>query len=553
MTQADFTRYLWKLRPESFYSDCLRILPKVGRVKEFVINAHQKIIQEAVDRQRSCGKPVRIIILKPRQTGISTVSAANLFHSIRFGSGVGMVVSKDLDSAEHLFGIIQRFYYYLPAGEKEVLQTIASNRKELKFAEPHGGRILVETARKDTAGHSFTVRHLHLSEVSRWENVNDDTIAGLMNSVPREPETSIVIESVANGMSGWFYQKWYANDDFEKVFLPWYEHDEYQKELPIDVGLYTQGLDDKERRLHSEGRTLEQIEWRRWATKNNCQGDPEKFKEQYPATADEAFLSTGNTFFHIPSLAEMRPQTGLRCDIRLFEHPRLHTRDIQAIPNERGLWTVWKRPESGRDFVVGADIAEGVEIDGAPAEDRRDYSAADILDRHTGEQVAQFHAQVTPDEFGRQLALAGEWYNWAYVNPEMNAGYGAHLVDTMVNEKYPEHLFYRRDDNNIGWKTTKVNKKPLLSALDMAIRDKELVINSAETVRELRSFIVKPDGKLEGGAGSKDDRVLSLAIAYRTLITAPAGRFDHTESQKPVHYLPYKNIYSRRAVRTYAQ
>jgi len=200
----------------------------------------------------------------------------------------------------------------------------------------------------------------------------------------------------------------------------------------------------------------------------------------------------------------------------------------------------------------GADIAEGVEIDGAPAEDRRDYSSADFLDRHTGEQVAQFHAQVTPDEFGRQLALAGEWYNWAFVNPEMNAGYGAHLVDTMVNEKYPEHLFYKRDDNNIGWKTTNVNKKPLLSALDMAIRDKELVINSAETVRELRSFIVKPDGKLEGGAGSKDDRVMSLAIAYRTLLTAPAGRFDHTENQKPVRYLPYKNIYFRRAVRTYA-
>lgn len=457
-----------------------------------------------------------------------------------------MVVSKDLDSAEHLFGIIQRFYHYLPAGEKEVLQTIASNRKELKFAEPHGGRVLVETARKDTAGHSFTVRHLHLSEVSRWDNVSDDAIAGLLNSVPRQPGTSIIVESVANGMSGWFYQKWFSDDDYEKVFLPWFEHDEYQKELPIDVGLYTQGLDDQEKRLCSQGLTLEQIEWRRWATRNNCSGDPEKFKEQYPATASEAFLTSGNTFFHIPSVQEIVTEKGLQCDVRLFEHPRLGTREIQAIPNGRGFWEIWKKPESGREYVLAADIAEGIEIDGAPAEDKRDYCSADILDRHTGEQVAQFHSQVTPDELGRQLALAGEWYNWAYVNAEMNAGYGAHCVDTMKAEKYPEHLFYRRDDNNIGWKTTNVNKKPLLSALDMAIRGKELVIKSQKTKRQLLAFVVKPDGKLEGGTGSKDDCVLSLAIAYRTLVTAPAGRFAETENKQPVKYLPYRNKYASR-------
>ncbi|KKL65771.1 hypothetical protein LCGC14_2151690, partial [marine sediment metagenome] len=176
---------IWKKQPERYFNDCLKISHKETLAKvPFELNNHQKKIQKAIDEQRACGKPVRILVLKPRQTGTSTIGIANIFHSIRFNSGIGMVVSKDGDSAEHLHTITQRFYTYLPASEKKVIRSIASNRKELKFEEPHGGRILIETAGKQSAGHSFTIHHLLLSEGSRWPAGCEDTRTGLLNAVP---------------------------------------------------------------------------------------------------------------------------------------------------------------------------------------------------------------------------------------------------------------------------------------------------------------------------------------------------------------------------------
>ena len=470
-----------------------------------------------------------------------------------------MVVSKDLDSSEHIFSIVQRFYHYLPNSEKEVLKTLASNRKELKFEEPHGGRIVVETAGKTSAGHSFTVRHLLLSEVSRWPEDCEDTIIGLMNAVPRQPETCVIIESVANGMSGWFYQEWHkTNSDYEKIFLPWFEHTEYQKELPCDAKAYELTGEEQEL-IDLYGLTLQQVEWRRWAIRNNCQDNVERFKEQYPASAQEAFIASGSTFFHTPSLDAVRVSDPLRCDLRVVENLS-GQEEIRPEPNPRGWIYLWKRPQANRHYVIGCDIAEGIEIDGAPADDRHDYTCGDVIDRNTGEQVAQIHGKITPDEFGRQLAVLGRWYNWAYIGPETNAGYGNHVIDVLQRESYPAHLIYRRQvtdettrktTNKLGWHTTQSNRRSMMSVLDMAIRNKELLLNSFETVRELRSFITKPNGRIEAGSGNKDDRVFSLAISYQILAAAPAadlwsaredGEPDAASSVRTYHP---RNIYRR--------
>lgn len=552
--KLNLVKQIWKQFPGRYFKDCLKIQHKETiRVVPFELNRHQQIIQEAIDDQRRQGKPVRIQILKPRQTGISTVSLANLFHSVRFRKGTAMVVSKDGDSSEHLHTINQRFHNYLPKQEKLVLQTVASNRKELKFKEPHGGRILVETAGKESGGHSFTIHHLLLSEGSRWPDGCDDTRAGLLAAVPNTSDTLIIKESVANGMSGKFYQEWGEGSDYAKVFLPWSAHDEYSLPLPLQPeAAYLITLTEEEKQLMGRHQlSLEQIEWRRWAIREVCDGDKDKFREQYPLTASEAFIASGNSFFHIPILEAIEPVEGMRCDLREFEHPRSHQKEIKPVDNPRGWLWLNKRPEPGHSYVWGADVAEGITIDGAPADDRRDHSSADIIDRHTGEQVAHLHAQITPDEFGRQLVLLCKYYNNAYGSPEMNAGYGPHVLDTMQKENYPAHLFYREPGTDqVGWKTKPSNKKSLCSNLDMALRSLELKPKNKHTLQELKAFITKQNGKLEGGQGHKDDRVISLAIANHMLKVAPPMDLfvNQPQSQfQPISYRPHRSIYARRA------
>lgn len=516
----------WKNNPKLYGEECLKIADKKTiRPIPFKNNTHQDKIDTEIARQRELGKPVRLIILKPRQTGISTCIEKHIFHSNRFTGGIAMTVSKDGDSSEHLHTIYQRFYYHLPSSEKKILKTKNTNKKELLFAEPHGGRIMIDTAGKKGAGHSFTIHQLHLSEVPRWPDGCEDTIVGLLNSVSRSSNTIIVIEGVANGMTGWFYDEWQReNSEYAKIFLSWFEHKEYSKELPLPSEKYRAQLTDEELKLIGKfDLTYEQIEWRRYAIKELCRRDVHIFQEQYPSTAEEAFRSFGNSFFNHEVLNRIETSEPMMGKLELYESLS-GKQEIQFIPNPQGWLSIWQKPQRGRQYVMGADVAEGIEIEDAPADDRHDYSSADVIDRNTGEQVAQFHARCTPDEFGRQLVMLARWYNMAYVAVENNGGYGQHTLTEMTSQNFPSHRLYRDPqavNNKLGWETTRRTKKPVCSELDMAIRSNDLFVRSVNSVKEMKSFVVKPNGRIEAGTGRHDDRVISLAIANKMLLVAP--------------------------------
>ena len=544
-TQLDLNR--WQRDPRKWFADCLKIKDKLTVASiAFALNKNQVKVQDAIDKQRKVGLPVRVLVLKYRQGGISTVSAANTFHGVRFTRGAaGMVVSHDADSAEHIFGIYQKFYNDLPPSERAAIPTIASNRKELKFATPHEGKILVETAGKTAAGHSYTIHHLHLSEVSRWPEGTEDARAGLLNSVPDAPNTSIIVESVANGMSGWFYNEWHNPDSvYTKIFLPWFEQDEYTAALPIPREQYYAQLTDIEKRLVAKHELkLEQVEWRRLTIANKLDRNAEKFKEQYPTTADEAFISTGSRFFAPEALERVVVSEPMRCDLRVFEDLS-GNKETRLVPNPYGLYRLWERPQRKRQYVIGADVAEGIELEGAPANDKNDNSSADVLDRATGKQVCHLNGKITPDEFGRMLALLGRFFNNAYIGVESNSGYGTHVLDELQRSDYPQHLLYRQQildeatklpTRKLGWRTTQANKKSMCAALDMALRTSELFVESAETLHEMRSFAVKPNGRIEADSGRHDDRVISLAIANQMLAAAPA-----MDLEKPEEKVEYK-------------
>lgn len=525
-----------------------------GKMIPFRMNRAQREIQKAIDEQRRQKKPVRILVLKYRQGGISTHSAANLFHNCRFYPDVYMTVSLDLDSSEHIFGITDKFYFYLPKEEQRKLPTDASNRKEIKFSEPHGGRIVIETAGKSAAGHSYTLRGLHLTEVSRWPEGTDDARAGLLNSVPDTPDSIVIVESVANGMSGWFYDQWHAQDtQYAKIFVPWFWQDEYRAPLPFPREQYLARLTDEEKKLVARYELEpEQIEWRRLTIINKCDKDEDKFKEQYPSNAQEAFRSSGNTFFNMAALDEIETSAPARGELRVVKD-LAEREEIRFVANPNGILRLWNKPKTSSHYVIGADVAAGIEIDGAPANDKNDYSSVDVIDRATGEQVCQLHARITPDELGRQLALLGRWYNNSFLGVERN-GYGMHVLETLRNdEHYAAHLIYRqqvmdeatrRPTSKVGWNTTKANRKTLMANLDMAVREKEILINSSDTVDEMRSFTVKNDGRIEAGPGRKDDRVFSLAIATGMLAAAPPmeGRAMELDTPKVVKYHPAKSL-----------
>ncbi len=79
---------------------------------------------------------------------------------------------------------------------------------------------------------------VHASEFAFWPGDKRETWIGVMQAVPAERGTLVIIESTANGFDE-FHELWEAavngESDFVPMFFPWYELPEYRK--PAEPGL----------------------------------------------------------------------------------------------------------------------------------------------------------------------------------------------------------------------------------------------------------------------------------------------------------------------------
>lgn len=153
----------------------------------------------------------------------------------------------------------------------------------------------------DHVDHSYCVIHggSHNSEVAFWPNAQEHA-AGILQAIPDEPGTEIFLESTANGVGNYFHKLWQAAEagesEFVAIFVPWYWTAEYRIETGEDF-IPTEEENDYQA---AYGLDLEQIAWRR--KKITELGDATLFKQEYPATAAEAFQVTGADPFIAPEI-----------------------------------------------------------------------------------------------------------------------------------------------------------------------------------------------------------------------------------------------------------
>lgn len=129
-----------------------------------------------------------------------------------------------------------------------------------------------------------------------------DLLLGIMQTVPNDPSTMVVIESTANGYDH-FKELWdgaeNGTNEWIPVFLPWYLEKGYRMAVPPGTE-----WTEEERQLQRDfGLDEEQLQWRRWCIRANCGGSVEEFRQEYPNTPAEAFLLSGTPFFDNQALA----------------------------------------------------------------------------------------------------------------------------------------------------------------------------------------------------------------------------------------------------------
>lgn len=568
-----------------YSAENLVIKTKIGQMTKLTFNTAQRLVHDRLAHQMQTTGRVRAIVLKARQEGVSTYTAARFFRRINlYTAQTCLIVADQRKRAQVLFDIYDQFWRHLPDQLRPLRRY--SSRSVLWFDGPSGvglnSKVLVETARDVSVGRATTVQALHVSEMAFWERAEEVWVA-LAQSVP-DHASEVIIESTANGVGNLFHQMWEAAEQglngYIPIFLPWWVHDEYRTVLTeVQVAETLATLTPWEREAMTSGIELDgemhqldpqQIAWRRNTIRDKLQGDERAFRQEYPSTAREAFLVSGNAFFEDWVLTEYEH----RAKPPILRAELSKTADaIMLQPTLRGQLRVWSKPIRDGVYVIGADTATGREISAIERsavlseieaeKGGRDYSCADVLQVAEVQMdannrpswvpcrrlVAQLHGRIVPEEFARLLRMLGYYYSgpsWdgsamripALVAVERNHSSGETVIRDLKDSAYPR-LYYHRQINQrtnrvttqAGWVTNVSNRQPMLDELAASLREYGLDYPNADGIREMFTFVRGPDGKPEAQEGCHDDRVIAVALALQM---ARHQRFGPSRAPAPL-------------------
>jgi hypothetical protein len=287
---------------EEFYNDFvlyaatnLYIRSKSGVVEPFELNPAQKYIHERLEKQKLDTGKVRALILKGRQQGCSTYIGGRFYHRVTHSTGCRVfILAHESEATGNLFDMVNRYHENMPEFIK--VSTGASSAKELYFDGLDSG-YKVGTAGNKNTGRSSTIQLFHGSEVAFWDNAHD-IAGGALQAVPDMPNTEIILESTANGIGNFYHDMamdaMRGDSEYQLIFVPWFWQPEYTKEEPKDFAL----TDEESEYKRAYKLNNNQIYWRRVKIKEL--GSDWLFKQEYPATAMEAFQTSGDDQFISP-------------------------------------------------------------------------------------------------------------------------------------------------------------------------------------------------------------------------------------------------------------
>jgi hypothetical protein len=494
--------------------EALRIRSKSGRIIPMRFRPSQEILWRTIAPDLDAGRKLWYIVLKGRQVYASTFFQALTFIRTLESPGTNsLVIAQDLDTSGDLFGKSKLFYDYLPLPKMR-----PSKIKELEFPFPDGtSRYRVISAGIAAKGRGTTQTCVHCSEVAFWPH--PEILTGLFQAMPDLPDTIWVLESTANGLVGqgrMFYDEWNrairGESDLTPIFIPWFTIPEYRR----SPGLAPDDWTEEEKILVATyGLDGEQLAWRRATIMTRTQGSKDLFKQEYPSSPDEAFISKGNPAFDDLKLLAMRK------DQRAPTERWTLQGDKTLVESERGEVRVWHLPVPGAQYAIGADTAEArTSVDGGHL---GDYAAAQVLDMATLTQVASIHGHIQPYDFALLLNAVGRTYNNAMLNIEVYPQ-GHAVQDVLIRHTmYPNlHRWRGKPDRAkpgptrlYGWETNAWSRPLLIEAGQRAINRGLVTLYEEGLIDELKHFTKTDDGRYEAEAGH-DDRVIALLLALRT-------------------------------------
>jgi hypothetical protein len=418
------------------------------------------------------------IILKARQLGISTITAAYVAWLMLFHRDKNiLVVATKLQTATNLVKKVKAIIKNLPDWMR-ISDIEIDNRTS--FELKNGSQIKGSSTAGD-AGRSEALSLLVVDEAAHVEKLAD-----LWTALYPTLSTGgrCIALSTPNGVGNWFHQNCVeaeaGTNDFYMTTLLWDVHPDRDKKWF-----------DKETKNMSKRQIAQELE---------CN-----------------FNVSGETVIHPDDIQWYLDR------IKTPEH---------RTGFDRNYW-IWKRYNPEKPYLISADVARG---------DGKDSSAYHIFELETMEVVAEYVGKPTPDDFADilynvaaeygdpMLVIENNNIGFAVLKKLLDKGYPNIYHTTKGDHQYIDPITAQWHSNAIPGFTTSSKTRPLIVAkMEEFMRNKLIKINSNRLLSEMKTFIWQ-SGRPQAMRSYNDDLVMSFAIGCWVRDTVIV------ESQKSIEY-----------------
>lgn len=512
---------------EYWASTCVVLKDKRSeRDVPFVLNAPQRRVLAVLERDRLAERPIRMILLKARQWGGSTLvqmymAWIQLCHRRNWNS---VICAHLKDTSTNILGMYSKMLAHYP--ERFTLRPYEKSANT-RVITGRGCRITVASSESPDSVRGGDYAMAHLSETAYWRETATRSprtvIQAVCGSIALLPYSMVVIESTARGVGDYFHTEWVracgGQSDKRAVFVPWYEIEHYRSE-EADATAVLSTLSDYEQSLWERGCDTRQIEWYRRKAR---EFDRESLLQaEFPSSDSEAFLDSSEVVFSVPKVEALRVGCGV--DGRTGDidaSGRLFTEDAS------GKMKMWARPRSGRRYVVAVDVG-GRSVSS-------DWSVIAVLDADSERPavVAQWRGHIDHDLLARKSVAVARYYRNAllviesntYETSECGSSSDSNLfVLWRLADEYPN--VYRREvfdtvtqkkSERIGFHTNRSTKALLISGLIEAVRDGTYVERDPEACNEMLTYRQRPNGSYAAQEGCHDDILMTRAMALHVI------------------------------------
>lgn len=532
-----------------------------GDTIPFKLNWAQRKLVDLVLADIAAGMPIRYIILKARQMGLSTViEAMGFWWTTTHRNIKTVIIAHETEAVDTLYDMFKRFFdncrpEFRPDRKYnnkkqlvfDVEDKVKEEYKQRGERSPGLASSIKTMVAKEGKGRSANIKFLHGSEVAFWE-AKADFISAALQAVPLAANTFVFLESTANGVGGMFYKSWFNakkhKSNFRAIFFAWHEHNAYELDAPKGGFSY---YDDEEAKLfelfekkgYERWRWDRKIMWRR-EKKKEFLDDPKKFYQEYPSTDMEAFLASGRPKFDMDMLVKMwqyaddnpshkygqivpNPDPVGR-DRYIFEEVAVAMEGTDPTPLK--FWEEPIKREPGirmeaMKYAIGVDVSEG-KLNKESEKKENDYSVIDVIRVDNWKTVARWRGHIDPDLLGQQVYMLGRYYNDALVGVEVN-NHGLTTVQSLRNKSYPNLYMRETNEENrfqertavMGWRTDKKTKPVIVNNLGKAIREGAILDSDVVFLSECQTYIIDDQGFTNAQEGQFDDTVMAKAIALQ--------------------------------------